>query len=314
MVSVMTKDNFPRMDNIGIVVEDLDAVIAFFAELGLELEGEMTVEGQWIDRIVGLDGVRNDIAMMRTPDGHSRLELMKFRKPAAITAEPDTPVNALGIRRMMFAVTDIDDVAARLRKHGAGLIGELVEVGDIHQLGYRLCYLRGPEGIIVALAEQPGSKPAADAADSKKSSLLRMDNVLIVVDDLEAVKSFFLELGLEPEGETLVEGPSVDSLIGLRDVRATLAVMRTPDGHGRIELDKFHSPGAISFGPADAPANTIGIRRIMFAVEDIDDVVARMHAHGAGLIGEVVQYEDLYRLCYIRGPEGIIVALAEQIG
>ena len=141
----------------------------------------------------------------------------------------------------------------------------------------------------------------------------RMDNVLIVVDDLEVVKSFFAELGLELVGETQVEGPSVDSLIGLKDVRATLALMRTPDGQGGIELDKFHTPDAIRFGPEDAPVNTLGIRRIMFAVDGIDAVVARMTAHGAELIGEM-QYEDTYRLAYIRGPEGIIVALADQLG
>ena len=143
-------------------------------------------------------------------------------------------------------------------------------------------------------------------------TLKRMDNVLIVVDDLEAVKAFFIELGLKLEGETTVEGPSVGSLIGLKDVRATLAMMRTPDGQG-IELDKFHTPNAIRFGPVDAPMNTLGIRRVMFAVDDIDGVVARMRAHGAALIGEM-RYEDTYRLAYIRGPEGIMVALAEQLG
>jgi catechol 2,3-dioxygenase-like lactoylglutathione lyase family enzyme len=142
----------------------------------------------------------------------------------------------------------------------------------------------------------------------------RMDNVLIVVDDLEAAKSFFSELGLELEGETQVEGPSVDRLIGLDGVRATLALMRTPDGHGRIELDKFHTPDAIRFGPVDAPVNALGIRRIMFAVEDLDAVVRRVCAHGAELIGDVVQYEDTYRLAYVRGPEGVIVGLSEQIG
>ena len=142
----------------------------------------------------------------------------------------------------------------------------------------------------------------------------RMDNVLIVVDDLEAAKSFFIELGLELEGETQVEGPSVDRLIGLEGVRATLAFMRTPDGHGRIELDKFHTPNAIRFGPVDAPVNALGIRRIMFAVEDLDAVVGRVCAHGAELIGDVVQYGDTYRLAYIRGPEGVIVGLSEQIG
>src|SRR5688500_16751498 len=146
-----------------------------------------------------------------------------------------------------------------------------------------------------------------------KNKLLRMDNVLLVVDDLEAAKAFFFELGLELEGETTVEGPSVDRLIGLQNVRATLAMMRTPDGHGRIELDKFHTPKAVRAELEDAPVNALGIRRIMFAVDDIDNVVARLRAHGAELVGEVVQHEDTYRLCYVRGPEGIIVGLSEQL-
>ena len=146
-------------------------------------------------------------------------------------------------------------------------------------------------------------------------ALKRMDNVLIVVDDLEAVKAFFIELGLELEGEQTVEGPEVGRLIGLENVRATLAMLRTPDGQG-IELDKFHTPAAIRFGPAPpayAPVNTLGLRRVMFAVDGLDALVARMRAHGAELIGEM-QYEDTYRLAYIRGPEGIIVALSEQLG
>jgi catechol 2,3-dioxygenase-like lactoylglutathione lyase family enzyme len=141
-----------QMDNVGIVVDDLKATISFFVKLGLELEGQTTVEGQWVDRCVGLDGVRNDIAMMRTPDGHGRLELIKFKTPPASTAEPNAPVNTLGIHRIMFAVDDIDDVLARLRGHGAELIGEVVQYED----KYRLCYLRGPEGIIVALAQEIG--------------------------------------------------------------------------------------------------------------------------------------------------------------
>ena len=145
-------------------------------------------------------------------------------------------------------------------------------------------------------------------------TLKRMDNVLIVVDDLEAVKAFFLELGLELEGETTVEGPAVDRLVGLQSVRATLALMRTPDGHGRIELDKFHTPEAIRTGPENAPVNALGIRRIMFAIDDIGGVVARLLAHGAELVGEVVQYGDTHRLAYVRGPEGIIIGLAEQLG
>ena len=143
-------------------------------------------------------------------------------------------------------------------------------------------------------------------------TLKRMDNVLIVVDDLETTKAFFIALGLRLEGETTVAGASVGRLIGLQDVRATVAMLRTPDGQG-IELDKFHTPDAIRFGPVAAPVNTLGIRRIMFAVDDIGAVVARMRAHGAELIGEM-QYEDSYRLAYIRGPEGIIIALAEQLG
>ena len=140
-----------------------------------------------------------------------------------------------------------------------------------------------------------------------------MDNVLIVVDDLEAAKMFFLELGLELEGETTVEGPSVDRLIGLQNVRATLVLMRTPDGQGRIELDKFHTPEAVRTGLEKAPVNELGIRRIMFAVDGLDDVVARLLARGAELVGEVVQYEDTYRLAYVRGPEGVIVGLSEKL-
>src|SRR5215210_6553980 len=129
-----------------------------------------------------------------------------------------------------------------------------------------------------------------------KNKLLRMDNVLIVVDDLEAAKAFFAELGMELEGETTVKGPSVDRLIGLQNVRATLALMRTPDGHGRIELDKFHTPEAIRTGPEKAPVNELGVRRIMFAVDDIDDVVASLLAQGGDQDGEVVQYCVILRL------------------
>ena len=141
----------------------------------------------------------------------------------------------------------------------------------------------------------------------------RMDNVLIVVEDLEGAKAFFTELGMEFEGETTVEGPWVDSVVGLNGVRADIAMMRTPDGHGGVELTKFHTPPAVRAEPAIAPANTLGIRRIMFTVDDVDDVVARLRSHGAELVGEVAQYEDLYRLCFLRGPEGIIIGLAEQL-
>jgi len=142
---------------------------------------------------------------------------------------------------------------------------------------------------------------------------VRLDNVLLVVDDLEAVKAFFVELGLEFEGETVVEGEAVDRLIGLEGVRATIASMRTPDGHGRIELDRFHTPAAVRAEPADAPMNALGIRRIMFAVDDIDGILTRLRRHGAEPVGEVVQYGDQVRLVYIRGPEGIVVALAQRL-
>src|SRR5205807_9682174 len=138
-----------RMDNVAIVVDDLETATAFFVELGLKLEGEATVEGRWVDRIVGLDGVRSDIAMLRTPDGNGGLELTKFHTPPARNPDPNAPVNTLGIRRIMFAVDDIEDVLARLQAHGAELVVEVVQYED----QYRLCYLRGPEGIIVALAE-----------------------------------------------------------------------------------------------------------------------------------------------------------------
>ena len=142
----------------------------------------------------------------------------------------------------------------------------------------------------------------------------RMDNVLIVVEDLDAAKAFFTELGMELEGETTVEGPWVGSVVGLEDVRADIAMMRTPDGHGRVELSRFHSPPAVRAEPENAPANALGLRRIMFTVEDLEDVVARLRTHGAELLREIAQYEDLYRLCFVRGPEGIILGLAERLG
>jgi catechol 2,3-dioxygenase-like lactoylglutathione lyase family enzyme len=144
-------------------------------------------------------------------------------------------------------------------------------------------------------------------------TIQRMDNVLIVVEDLEAAKAFFAELGMELQGETTVEGPWAGRVVGLDDVRADIAMMRTPDGHGRVELSRFHTPPAVRAEPEDAPANALGIRRIMFAVDDIDDVVARLRSHGAELVDEIAQYEDLYRLCFVRGPEGILIGLAEQL-
>lgn len=141
-----------------------------------------------------------------------------------------------------------------------------------------------------------------------------MDNVLIVVDDLEAALAFFAELGMELQGQTQVEGPWVDSVVGLEDVRVDIAMLRTPDGHSRIELTRFRTPPAVRAEPRDAPANALGIRRIMFAVDDVDDVVARLSNHGGELVGEIAQYEDRYRLCFVRGPEGIMIGLAEELG
>jgi len=140
-----------------------------------------------------------------------------------------------------------------------------------------------------------------------------MDHVGVVVDDLAAATAFFVELGLERQGEGTVEGGWADRIVGLEGVRSELAMMETPDGHGRVELVKFHAPSGPS-GDRNAPANAPGIRHLTFAVDDLDAVLARLRAHGAELVGEVEDYEDIYRLCYIRGPEGIIIELAERIG
>ncbi|RWB70841.1 MAG: VOC family protein [Mesorhizobium sp.] len=139
-----------RMDNIGIVVEDLDATVDFFGELGLVLEGRATIEGEWAGRVTGLGDQHVEIAMMRTPDGHSRLELSRFLRPSVVADHRNAPVNALGYLRVMFAVDDIDDTLERLRKHGAELVGEVVRYKDV----YRLCYIRGPEGLLVGLAQE----------------------------------------------------------------------------------------------------------------------------------------------------------------
>ena len=144
-------------------------------------------------------------------------------------------------------------------------------------------------------------------------TIKRMDNVLIVVEDLQAATAFFAELGMELEGETQVEGPWVDRTVGLDGVRADITMRRTPDGHGRVELSRFHTPPAVRAEPENAPSNALGMRRIMFTVDDIDDVVARLRSHGAELVGEIAQYGDIYRLCFVRGPEGIIIGLAEQL-
>jgi catechol 2,3-dioxygenase-like lactoylglutathione lyase family enzyme len=140
------------MDNVGVVVESLDAAVSFFAELGLELEGRATIEGEWAGRVTGLRDQRVEIAMMRTPDGHNRLELSQFLTPPVVADHRNAPVNALGYLRVMFAVEDIDDTLARLRKRGAQLVGEVVQYEDV----YRLCYIRGPEGLLIGLAEQIG--------------------------------------------------------------------------------------------------------------------------------------------------------------
>ena len=141
-----------RMDNVGIVVDNLDATIEFFRELGLELEGRAMVEGEWAGRVTGLGDQRVEIAMMRTPDGHSRLELSRFLTPPVVADHRNAPVNALGYLRVMFAVEDIDDTVARLSKRGAQLVGEVVQYEDI----YRLCYIRGPEGLLIGLAQELG--------------------------------------------------------------------------------------------------------------------------------------------------------------
>jgi len=141
-----------RMDNVGIVVDDLDETIAFFGELGLELEGRATIEGEWAGRVTGLGDQHVEIAMMSTPDGHSRLELSRFLKPAVVADHRNAPVNALGYLRVMFAVDDVDDTLERLRKRGAQLVGEIVNYQGV----YRLCYIRGPEGLLIGLAQELG--------------------------------------------------------------------------------------------------------------------------------------------------------------
>jgi catechol 2,3-dioxygenase-like lactoylglutathione lyase family enzyme len=152
-----------------------------------------------------------------------------------------------------------------------------------------------------------------DDAIVERMTIQRMDHVGIVVDDLAAATAFFVELGLEPRGEGRVEGGWVDRVVALEGVRAEIAMLETPDGHGRVELAKFHAPSGPG-GERHAPANAPGIRHVAFAVDDVDAVVAGLRARGAELVGEVERYEDRYRLCYVRGPEGIIVELAERIG
>jgi len=145
-------------------------------------------------------------------------------------------------------------------------------------------------------------------------AIQRMDNVAIVVDDLDAAVRFFTELGMELESTASIEGLFADRTVGLDGIRSDIAMMRTPDGHSKLELTKYHHPAASASDPANPPPNTLGLHRVMFAVDDIDDTIARLRTHGAELLGEVAQYENIFRLCYLRGPAGIIVALAEQIG
>jgi catechol 2,3-dioxygenase-like lactoylglutathione lyase family enzyme len=144
-------------------------------------------------------------------------------------------------------------------------------------------------------------------------AIQRMDNVGIVVEDMDAAVAFFTELGMEVEGKTQVEGPFADQTVGLEGVRCDIVMMRTPDGHGRFELSKYQTPAAIAATPQNPPHNTVGMHRVMFRVDDIDDVLARLRPHGAELIGGVARYQDSYQLCYVRGPEGIILGLAEQL-
>jgi catechol 2,3-dioxygenase-like lactoylglutathione lyase family enzyme len=144
-------------------------------------------------------------------------------------------------------------------------------------------------------------------------TLKRLDHISVVVDDLAAAIAFFTTLGMTVEGEAQVEGPWVDRINAIENVQVDIVMMQTPDGHGRLELTKFRHPQLVEVEPAIAPPNTLGLRSVMFAVENIDDTIARLRANGAELIGEVVQYENIYRLCYMRGPAGIIVALAEEL-
>jgi catechol 2,3-dioxygenase-like lactoylglutathione lyase family enzyme len=144
-------------------------------------------------------------------------------------------------------------------------------------------------------------------------TIKRLDHVSVVVDDLAAAVAFFTELGMEKEGESPIEGPWVDRINGIESIKVDIVMMRTPDGHGKLELTKFHNPKLVEIEPAIAPPNALGLRSVMFTVESVDDTVARLRLSGAELIGEVVQYEDKYRLCYMRGPAGIIVSLAEEL-
>src|SRR3989442_1564044 len=165
----------------------------------------------------------------------------------------------------------------------------------------------------VQLARTVGLDRAHGLCYTRDMTIKRLDHVSVVVDDLAAAIAFFTALGMTLEGEMPVEGPWVDRVNGLESVQVDIVMMRTPDGHGRLELTKFRNPKLVEIEPAIAPPNTLGLRSVMFTVESVDDTVARLRANGAELVGEVAQYEDKYRLCYMRGPAGIIVALAEEL-
>jgi catechol 2,3-dioxygenase-like lactoylglutathione lyase family enzyme len=154
---------------------------------------------------------------------------------------------------------------------------------------------------------------ANDICYTRDMTIKRLDHVSVVVDDLAAAIAFFTALGVTSEGEATLEGPWVDRINALEGIKVDIVMMRTPDGHGRLELTKFRNPKLVALEPAIAPPNALGLRSVMFTVESVDDTVARMRANGAELVGEVVQYEDKYKLCYMRGPAGIIVALAEEL-
>jgi catechol 2,3-dioxygenase-like lactoylglutathione lyase family enzyme len=159
------------------------------------------------------------------------------------------------------------------------------------------------------------SAPVSEAVSKLAGmTVQRMDNVAVVVDDLDAAVAFFTELGMELENRAQIEGAFADQTVGLDGVRSEIAMMRVPDGHGKLELTRYHAPAASRAKPENPPPNTLGLHRVMFAVDDIDDTIARLRGHGAEVLGEVAQYENLFRLCYLRGPAGVIVGLAEQIG
>jgi catechol 2,3-dioxygenase-like lactoylglutathione lyase family enzyme len=153
----------------------------------------------------------------------------------------------------------------------------------------------------------------AQADSNNEMTIKRLDHVVVVVDDLAAAVAFFTALGMTQEGAMPLEGPWIDRVNGIENVQVDIVMMRTPDGHGKLELTKFRNPELVEIEPAIAPPNALGLRSVMFAVESVDDTLARLRGHGTELIGEVVQYEDQYRLCYVRGPAGIIVALAEEL-